>query len=75
MRELLVERGTWRASVMIGAGLLLQALTLLWAHPLAFVAFLVMGCPLIMAGIMLYLFSLVSAPSERITRALAVVKG
>jgi hypothetical protein len=49
---------------MIGAGLLLQALTLLWAHPLAFVAFLAVGCPLTMAGIALYLFGLILAPKR-----------
>jgi hypothetical protein len=49
------------ASVLIGAGLLVQLLALLRVHPLAFVAFLMIGCPLVGAGIVLYLLSLVSS--------------
>ena len=60
MREFLIERRLRRAAVMIGAGLLLQVLTLLRIPPLAFVVFLMVGCPLIMAGIAVYLLSLVS---------------
>jgi len=48
------------ASLLIGAGLLVQLLALLRVHPLAFVAFLVVGCPLVGAGIVLYLVSLVA---------------
>ena len=48
------------ASALIGAGLLVQVGTLLVVHPLAFVAFLVVGCPLVAAGIVLYLLSLLS---------------
>jgi hypothetical protein len=40
-------------------GLLVQLASLLIVHPLAFVAFLMIGCPLMAAGIVLYLFSLV----------------
>jgi hypothetical protein len=29
-----------------------------WSHPLAFMAFLIIGCPMTLAGILLYLFSL-----------------
>ncbi len=61
MRELMIERRIRRAAVMIGAGLLLQALTLLRVHPLAFVVFLMVGCPLIVVGVAFYLLSLVSA--------------
>jgi len=38
--------------------LLVQLLALLRVHPLAFVAFLALGCPLVGAGIVLYLLSL-----------------
>jgi len=61
MREFLMEHRIRLASVMIGAGLLLQVLTLLRIHPLAFVAFLVAGCPLILGGVAIYLLSLVSS--------------
>jgi hypothetical protein len=45
---------------LVSAGLIIQMLTLLWTHPLAFMAFLLIGCPLVGAGILLYLYSLVS---------------
>jgi hypothetical protein len=36
---------------LIGAGLLVQLVTLLEVHPLAFVAFLGVGCPLVAAAL------------------------
>jgi len=42
----------------VGAGLLVQLGSLLVIHPLAFMAFLLIGCPLMAAGIVLYLLSL-----------------
>jgi hypothetical protein len=56
-----IERRINWASMLIGAGLLVQLLALLAVHPLAFVAFLMIGCPLVAAGIVLYLLSLVSS--------------
>ena len=53
------ERRIRWASLLVGAGLLVQLGSLLLVHPLAFVAFLMIGCPLMAAGIVLYLFSLV----------------
>ena len=53
------ERRIRWASLLIGGGLLVQLASLLVVHPLAFVAFLMIGCPLMAAGIVLYLFSLV----------------
>jgi hypothetical protein len=53
----------WRikwAGLLIAAGLIVQLLTLIGTHPLSFVAFLCLGCPLVVGGILLYLFSLVS---------------
>lgn len=52
------ERRIRWASLLVGAGLLVQLASLLIIHPLAFVAFLMIGCPLMAAGILLYLFSL-----------------
>ena len=54
------ERRIRWASFLVGAGLLVQLGSLLLIHPLAFMAFLMIGCPLMAAGIVLYLFSLVS---------------
>jgi hypothetical protein len=53
-----VERKIKWASTLIGAGLFVQLSTLLWVHPIAFVLFLVVGCPLLLAGIVVYLLSL-----------------
>ena len=54
-----IERRIRWASLLVGAGLLVQLTSLLIVHPLAFVAFLLVGCPLMAAGIVLYLVSLV----------------
>ena len=48
------------SGMLIVLGLFIQILTLLWTHPLAFVAFLLVGCPLVGAGILFFLYSLVS---------------
>jgi hypothetical protein len=45
---------------LIVIGLVVQMLTLLWTHPLAFVCFLLVGCPLVGAGILFFLYSLVT---------------
>jgi hypothetical protein len=61
MEKPLIESRIKRASLLVGAGLVIQLGTLFRVHPLAFVAFVVVGCPLIGAGVLLYLWSLVSA--------------
>ncbi|HTR48603.1 MAG TPA: hypothetical protein VMM16_14570 [Verrucomicrobiae bacterium] len=55
-----IERRIRWSGILIGAGLIIQMLSLLWTHPLAFVAFLLIGCPLVAAGILFYLYSLAS---------------
>ena len=55
-----IERRIRWSGILISAGLIIQMLTLLWTHPLAFMAFLLIGCPLVGAGVLLYLYSLVS---------------
>jgi hypothetical protein len=54
-----VEKRVKWASLLIAAGLLVQMLALVRVHPLSFVAFAVVGCPLVAAGIVFYLLSLV----------------
>jgi plastocyanin len=59
---------------MIVAGLVVLLLSLLWAHPLAFMLLLAVGCPLILAGVLLYLWALaVGGTSGRTNVALLVV--
>ena len=55
-----IERKIRWSGRLIAIGLAVQMLTLLWTHPLSFVCFLLVGCPLVGAGILLYLYSLVS---------------
>ncbi len=46
------------AGMLIGVGLFVQSLSLLPVHPLAFMTFLMIGSPLMLAGIVVYLTSL-----------------
>jgi hypothetical protein len=50
------------AGILIMLGLLVEALSLIWNHPLSFVAFLGIGGLMMFAGIVIYLTSLVSDP-------------
>jgi len=58
------ERRIRWASLLVGAGLLVQLGSLLVLHPLAFMAFLIVGCPLMAAGIVVYLLSLLRYNSK-----------
>jgi len=59
-----LERRIRWSGLLIGAGLVIQLLSLLKIHPLAFVTFLLVGCPLVGAGVLLYLYSLVAHGHE-----------
>jgi uncharacterized membrane protein YczE len=48
------------SGLLIGLGLAIQMPTLLWTHPLSFMVFLLVGCPLVGIGMLVYLYSLVS---------------
>lgn len=48
------------AGMFVIAGLLVQGLSLVWSHPLSFLAFLGIGCVAVFVGIVVYLFALVS---------------
>jgi hypothetical protein len=49
------------AGMFLIAGLLVEAICLLWARPLAFILLVAVGGFLCAAGIVVYLYSLVSA--------------
>jgi hypothetical protein len=53
------ERRIRLAAVLTSSGLLVLLLTLLRVHPLAFIAYIVIGCPLVGIGIVLYLYSII----------------
>lgn len=48
------------AGLLLSGGLLIEVATLYWSHPVAFLVFLLLGGLLVGAGILLYLYSLVS---------------
>jgi len=52
------------AGILIILGLVVESLSLLWNHPLSFVAFIGIGGLLLAAGIVLDLWSLTSQTSE-----------
>jgi len=58
MIQLPIEKRIRWAGLLVAAGLVVQLVTMSWAHPLAFMAFLLIGCTLMLAGVVLYLYSL-----------------
>ena len=58
MTTLVLEKRLRRSALLISIGVLVLLVSLLWKHPLSFMAFLVVGCPLILVGLLLYLYSL-----------------
>lgn len=58
------ERRIRLASALVCLGLLVLLLSLVRIHPLAFVAFTVIGCPLLLAGVLLFLYSIVSHSAQ-----------
>lgn len=59
-----VERRLRLAGILICLGLLVLLLSLIKVHALSFMAFAMITCPLVLAGIVLFLYSIVSHPSE-----------
>ena len=49
-----------RAGILLVVGLLVEAATLAWAHPTAFLAFAGLGATLVVTGVALYLHAIVS---------------
>jgi hypothetical protein len=47
------------SGLLIALGLVIEAATLYSGHPLAFIAYLVFGCSLVAAGIVVYLWAIV----------------
>jgi len=64
LRNLPIERRLRLAAILICLGLLALLLTLIRIHPLAFMAFILVGCPLVAAGIGIFLYSIVSHVAE-----------
>ena len=60
MTVTVTERRIRWSGMLIAAGLVIQMLSLIPIHPLAFMGFLLIGCPIVAAGILLFLYSIVS---------------
>src|SRR5262245_45533728 len=61
-REVTVlERRIRWAAVLVAIGIGIQLASLYWDHPLSFMAFLGLGCPVVLLGVLLYLYSLSTA--------------
>jgi len=63
MAASLIERRIRWAGILIAAGLIIQLVTFPRVGSLAFMAFLMISCPLMAIGILLYLYSLVTTQS------------
>jgi hypothetical protein len=50
------------SGVLLIVGLCIEAISLHWIHPIAFLAFFVIGGTFLGAGVLLFLYSLVSRP-------------
>jgi predicted membrane channel-forming protein YqfA (hemolysin III family) len=53
------------AGLLVSLGLLIEAATLFWQHPTAFLAFLFLGGSLVAVGVILYLLSIATSASPR----------
>lgn len=51
------------SGLLVGLGLAVEALTMAWSHPTAFLAFLLLGGSLVAAGVLLYLFAIATYPA------------
>ena len=60
-----LEKRLQIAGVLLILALLVEALCLVWKGPLAFLTFLGLGGALLLAGIVVYLLSLVSVPPQQ----------
>jgi uncharacterized membrane protein YczE len=53
------------AGILVALGLIVEAVTMFWPHPTAFLVFLFLGGLLVAAGVLLYLFTIATyAPSS-----------
>jgi hypothetical protein len=60
MSLLPIERRLEWAGGLITAGLVVEIAVSGWIHPLAFMTFALVACPLVAAGMLLFIWSLVS---------------
>ena len=61
------------SGLLIVVGLAVLLVSLLWSHPLSFMAFLAVGCPLILIGILVYLWALAVKDGPSRTRVMLIL--
>ena len=54
----ILERRIRWSGILVTLGIGVLVASLFWKHPLSFMAFLAIGCPLVAAGALLYLYGL-----------------
>ncbi len=59
-----VEQRLRRSGLLIAAGLAVEAVTLAWTHPLAFLVFMLVGGLLLAAGVVMFLLILLASSSN-----------
>jgi hypothetical protein len=60
-----IEKRLQIAGTLLIIGLVIEALCLIWGQPISFVIFVAVGGLFMFAGVVLFLFSLVSIPQAR----------
>jgi hypothetical protein len=59
-----LERRLRVSGILIILGLIVEAISLIRIHPLAFMAFMIIGGAFLVAGVATYLYSVVSLPTD-----------
>ena len=55
-----LTQGLSRSGTLVAAGLLVEALSLFWNHPTAFLLFVFVGAGLVVVGIALYFWTIIA---------------
>jgi hypothetical protein len=63
-----IPRSLRISAILLVLGLSTEGISLHWVHPLAFIAFFVIGGTFLAAGVLLFLYSLVAMPTARDTQ-------
>ncbi len=62
-----IEKRLRLAALLVAAGLMIQLLSLLPVHPLAFIVFVGVGAPIMALGVIVFLWSLASHQNAEIS--------
>jgi hypothetical protein len=59
-----MEKRLRAAGILVFLGLLIEVFALRWTHPTAFLAFAMIGVPVVLAGVLWFLYSLVTVKAS-----------